>query len=66
MVEGLICYGPDLGHGVTLVRVDQWLQGQVIISEQVAQQILLSRYLRAYGPAILQDFSKWSSISMMV
>ena len=64
MVEGLVCYGPDQGQEVTLVRVDQWLSNLEEVSEQDAKHILFSRYLSAYGPATLQDFSKWSGISM--
>lgn len=64
IVEGLICYGPDHGRQVTFVRVDQWLPKLKEIPEQAAQQVLLRRYLSAYGPATLQDFSKWSGIPM--
>lgn len=64
IVEGLICYGPDRGQEVTFVRVDQWLPKQREVSEPEAQQVLLRRYLRAYGPATSQDFSKWTGISM--
>ncbi len=64
LVEGLICYGPHRGQEVTFVRVDRWLPEQREISEQEAQQVLLRRYLSAYGPAPLQDFSKWTGISM--
>ncbi len=64
VVEGLICYGPGRGQEVTLVRVDQWLPEQREISESDARQILLRRYLRTYGPATLQDFSKWTGCSM--
>jgi uncharacterized protein YcaQ len=63
MVEGFICYGPERGQEVTLIRVDQWLPKQKEVSEQGAQQILLRRYLSAYGPATLRDFSKWTGIS---
>jgi hypothetical protein len=62
VVEGLMCYGPDCGTQVTFVRVDQWLPKLKAISESKAQQLLLRRYLAAYGPATLQDFSKWSGI----
>jgi uncharacterized protein YcaQ len=62
LVEGLICYGPDRGQQVTFVRVDRWLPAQPAISEADAQRQLLARYLRAYGPATLRDFSKWSGI----
>jgi winged helix DNA-binding protein len=64
IAEGLICYGPSRGAEATLVRVDQWLPKQKQISVKKAQTTLLHRYLRAYGPATLQDFSRWSGIPM--
>src|SRR2546425_2832357 len=66
IVEGLVCYGPDQGQHVTMVRVDQWLKGlpgKARVSEPEAGRILLRRYLRAYGPATLRDFSKWTGFS---
>jgi hypothetical protein len=62
LVEGLICYGPERGKKATFVRVDQWLPQPRAVDEQEAKQILLRRYLRAYGPATLRDFSKWAGI----
>jgi DNA glycosylase AlkZ-like len=64
LFEGLICYGPDRNREVTLVRVDQWLAKKREISEVDAQQVVLQRYLSAYGPATASDFSKWSGLSM--
>lgn len=64
MVEGLVCYGPDRGADATYVRVDQWLPRKRRVSEQEAKRFLLRRYLSAYGPATLLDFSRWSGISM--
>ena len=64
IVEGLICHGPDRGPEVTFVRVDQWLPKQKQLGEQQAQQLLLRRYLRAYGPATPRDFAKWTGMSM--
>jgi winged helix DNA-binding protein len=64
LVEGLICYGPDLGQQVTFVRVDRWLPAPAAIAENEAQRLLLQKFLRAYGPASLQDFSKWSGIPL--
>ena len=64
MVEGLVCYGPDRGAEATYVRADQWLPRKRRVAEQEAKQILLRRYLIAYGPATLRDFSTWSGISM--
>ncbi|HKM89263.1 MAG TPA: winged helix DNA-binding domain-containing protein [Candidatus Acidoferrales bacterium] len=62
LVEGLICYGPGLGQQVTFVRVDRWLPGRPAIAEGEAQRRMLADFLRAYGPASLRDFSKWSGI----
>jgi hypothetical protein len=64
IISGLICYGPDSRREVTFVRVDRWLKGSDPIEEDEAKEILLRRYLRAYGPATLQDFCRWSGISM--
>jgi uncharacterized protein YcaQ len=64
VVEGLICYGPQAGQQDTMVRVDHWLPKQKRISEQDAQQLLLRRYLRAYGPATLQDFARWTGFPL--
>ncbi len=62
MVKGLICHGPNRGKESTFVRVDRWLSDGPNIEEVEAKRILLSRYLSAYGPATLQDFSRWSGI----
>ena len=64
MVEGLVCCGPNRGAEATFVRTDQWLPRQRQVSEEEAKQVLLRRYLSAYGPATLRDFSRWSGISM--
>lgn len=64
IMEGLICYGPQRGSQATLVRVDRWLPALPQISEQDAQRILLRKFLRAYGPAGIRDFCKWSGISV--
>ncbi len=64
LFEGLICYGPNRGPETTLVRVDQWLPKQEEVRELEAKRVLFRRYLRAYGPATLQDFSKWTGMAM--
>jgi uncharacterized protein YcaQ len=66
VAEGLICYGSGEGNEVTFIRVDQWLPNlkPQRISESEAQCTLLRKYLRAYGPATLTDFSHWSGIPM--
>ncbi len=62
--EGLICYGPDRGPEATFFRVDQWLPEHKSFPEIEAKQILLRKYLAAYGPVTLQDFSRWTGISV--
>jgi uncharacterized protein YcaQ len=64
IVEGLICYGPRQGAEITYALTDQWLPKQKAVSTGDAQKILLTVFLKAYGPARVQDFVKWSGISM--
>ena len=64
VIDGRVCYGPGEGNQTTLVRTDQWLPAQPQVDEVNAQKELLCRYLRAYGPATLQDFAHWSLISV--
>ncbi|MCI0696874.1 winged helix DNA-binding domain-containing protein [candidate division KSB1 bacterium] len=64
LVEGLICYGPEQDKKATFIRVDQWLPKRRAVDEREAKEILLRRYLRTYGPATLQDFSKWAGMPM--
>ncbi len=62
IAQGLICYGPERGAEVTFVRADQWLPRQKKFTEREAQQILIRRYLGAFGPATLRDFCHWCGI----
>lgn len=64
IIEGLICFGPQRGSQATLVRVDRWLPALPPITEQESQRFILRKYLCAYGPATLRDFSRWSGISI--
>jgi hypothetical protein len=64
VAEGLVCYGPDEGNQATFIRTEHWLPRQRPMDELPAQKELLRKYLRAYGPATLQDFAHWSGISM--
>jgi hypothetical protein len=71
MIEGRVCYGPNRGHDVMLVRAQDWLPRPPArrqrgvpraMTESQAKVILLRRYLRAYGPATPQDFCRWSGM----
>jgi uncharacterized protein YcaQ len=65
MMEGLVCYAQNKGNEALFVRVDHWLPHLEHISEEKAKQILFCKYLTAYGPATVQDFSKWSGIKII-
>ena len=60
--EGRVCFGPSRGREVTFVRREQWLPDWRDIPYGEAGADLLRRYLRAYGPARLSDFSAWSGV----
>lgn len=64
LVEGLVCYGPDQGKEVAMVRSDRWLRKAEDVPEEEAQRVLLRRYLSAYGPATVRDFAHWAGIAM--
>jgi hypothetical protein len=66
VAEGLICYGRGEGNAIVFIRVDHWLPKLKLklMSATEAQCALLRKYLRAYGPATLTDFSHWAGIPM--
>ena len=66
VAEGLVCYGKGEGNAVVFIRADHWLPNLKpgLMSATEAQCALLRKYLRAYGPATLTDFSHWSGIPM--
>ncbi len=66
MAEGLICYGRGEGNAIVFIRTDHWLPKLKLepMSATEAQCALLRKYLRAYGPATLTDFSHWAGIPM--
>jgi hypothetical protein len=65
IAEGQICYGPGEGNQATFIRTDHWLPPLRQVDELAAQKELFRKYLRAYGPATLNDFGHWSGISMV-
>jgi hypothetical protein len=66
VAEGLVCYGRGEGNAIVFIRVDHWLPKLKLglMSATEAQCALLRKYLRAYGPATLTDFSHWAGIPM--
>jgi uncharacterized protein YcaQ len=66
VAEGLICYGRGEGNAIVFIRTDHWLPKLKLelMPPTEAQCTLLRKYLRAYGPATLTDFSHWAGIPM--
>jgi hypothetical protein len=62
--RGVVCYGPNRGNEPTFVRADAWLPHWQDVSREQAEGILLRKYLRAFGPATVTDFSMWTGMSL--
>ncbi len=64
VADGLICYGNGENNEANFIRVDHWLPKlkMKLMPAYEAQSTLLRKYLRAYGPATLADFSHWAGI----
>ena len=57
--KGLLCFGPSRGQSVTFVRPQQWLGSWREVDPDTGLAEVARRYLRAYGPATKNDFTRW-------
>jgi len=62
--RGVVCYGPYQNGEPTFVRADAWIPDWQDVPEEQAENMLLRRYLRAFGPATVRDFAWWSGITL--
>jgi len=62
--RGVVCYGPHLGNEPTFVRADAWIPQWQDLPREQAEELLLRRYLWAFGPATAADFSMWTGITL--
>lgn len=60
--SGVVCYGPPRGNEPTFVRADAWLASWQDMAPVEAEDALLRRYLRAFGPATTVDFGSWAGL----
>ena len=58
----VICSGPSAGNESTFVRADKWLAHWKDVPVEEAEGALLTKYLRAFGPATLADFALWAGM----
>lgn len=59
--EGAVVFGPPRGQNTTFVRRDSVIRDWDPPGEDEARDMLVRRYLHAYGPARVQDFVNWSA-----
>jgi hypothetical protein len=57
--QGRLCFGPSDGNRVTFVRPDQWLGPFERLDPVESLAEVARRFLRAYGPARLEEFARW-------
>src|SRR2546428_2645277 len=63
VVRGLVCFGPSDGQEITFTRVDRWLRKpRSMPAEEEAEEALVRRHLRAFGPADAKDLWSWSGV----
>ncbi len=60
--RGVICYGPYRANEPTFVRADAWVPKWQDLPREEAESRLLHKYLQAFGPATVADFSMWVGI----
>lgn len=62
--RGVICYGPYYSNEPTFVRADAWVPRWRDVPKELAEGMLLHRYLQAFGPATAPDFALWSGMTL--
>ena len=62
--RGVVCYGPNRGNEPTFVRADAWIPHWKDMPREQAEEHLLQRYLRTFGPATVTDFALWSGVTL--
>src|SRR3989454_1025102 len=63
VMRGLVCFGPSNGQEITFTRVDRWLrEPRSMPPEEEAEEGLVRRHLRSFGPADANDLWSWSGV----
>ncbi len=62
-LEGLTCYAARRGRQLTFALLEEWAPSSKRLSREEALAELAGRYFRSHGPATLQDFVWWSSLT---
>jgi hypothetical protein len=62
-LEGLTCYAARRGKQFTFALLEEWAPRGKRLSREEALAELAGRYFRSHGPATLEDFVWWSSLT---
>ncbi|HEX9566304.1 MAG TPA: winged helix DNA-binding domain-containing protein [Thermoplasmata archaeon] len=63
VMRGLVCFGPSNGQEITFTRLDRWLhEPRSMPEEEEAEDAVVRRHLRAFGPADAEDLWSWSGV----
>lgn len=62
--SGTLCFGPLEGSEQTFVLLDEWVKNPRKLRGEEALREFAVRYFTSHGPATLQDFAWWSSLTM--
>jgi uncharacterized protein YcaQ len=54
-----VCSGPNVGNESTFVRADTWITNWKDVQQERAEEELVIKYLKAFGPTTVQDFALW-------
>jgi Winged helix DNA-binding domain len=63
-LEGLICSGPRRGKQFTYALLDERVPTRKILDRREALVELAQRYFLSRGPATVNDFAKWSGLTV--
>lgn len=63
-LQAVICSGPVRGRHHTYGLVDELLPPSAPRADDEATALLVERYLRGHGPALLKDLRWWSSLTL--
>jgi hypothetical protein len=63
-LEGLICSGPRRGRQFTYALLEERAPQTKTLEREEALAELSRRYFRSRGPATVQDFAKWSGLTV--
>ena len=58
----VICSGPNKGTEASYVRAEKWIKNWKDVSQEKAERALLVKYLKAHGPATINDFALWEGL----